>query len=105
MAWDQGLDKNGVAYKIAAADEDRIRAIAEPGTGKSYAMKRWVARLLEEDASPEKVLAVTFTGWHHLARAAASLIPRPGRSSGLPHGADLPRGQVWKLFQGTIVKV
>ena len=45
MAWDQGLDKAGVAYKIAAAKEDRIRVIAGPGTGKSYAMKRRVARL------------------------------------------------------------
>lgn len=35
--------------------------MAGPGTGKSYAMKRRVARLLEEGVPPEKVLAVTFT--------------------------------------------
>jgi hypothetical protein len=38
VAWDQGLDKAGVAYKIASAKENRIRVIAGPGTGKSYAM-------------------------------------------------------------------
>ena len=61
LGWDQGLDKTGVAYKIAAAAGDRIRVIAGPGTGKSYAMKRRVARLLEEQIPPDKVLAVTFT--------------------------------------------
>ena len=61
MAWDEGLDKAGIAYKIASAKEDRIRVIAGPGTGKSFAMKRRVARLLEEKVSPEKILAVTFT--------------------------------------------
>lgn len=61
VAWDKDLDKNGVAYKIAAASGDRIRVIAGPGTGKSYAMKRRVARLLEENVKPDKMLAVTFT--------------------------------------------
>ena len=61
MGWDQGLDKTGVAYKIASATGDRIRVIAGPGTGKSYAMKRRVARLLEEKVDPDTVLAVTFT--------------------------------------------
>lgn len=61
MAWDQGLDKNGVAFKIAAATKNRIRVVAGPGTGKSYAMKRRVARLLEEKVDPATILAVTFT--------------------------------------------
>ncbi len=61
MGWDQGFDKTGVAYKIASATGDRIRVIAGPGTGKSYAMKRRVARLLEEKVDPDTVLAVTFT--------------------------------------------
>lgn len=61
MAWDQGLDKGSVAYKIAAASEKRIRVIAGPGTGKSFAMKRRVARLLESKIEPKQILAVTFT--------------------------------------------
>ena len=47
MAWDDGLTKDSIVYKIAATLEKRIRVIAGPGTGKSFAMKRRVARLLE----------------------------------------------------------
>jgi DNA helicase-2/ATP-dependent DNA helicase PcrA len=61
VPWDEGLDKAGIAFQIASAAGNRIRVIAGPGTGKSYAMKRRVARLLEEKVPPEKVLAVTFT--------------------------------------------
>jgi superfamily I DNA/RNA helicase len=61
MAWDTGLNKSDVAYKIAAATEKRIRVMAGPGTGKSFAMKRRVARLLEAKISPKEILAVTFT--------------------------------------------
>jgi DNA helicase II / ATP-dependent DNA helicase PcrA len=83
VAWDQGLDKAGVAFKIAAAGEDRIRVIAGPGTGKSYAMKRRVARLLEEKVPPEKVLAVTFT------RVAAEDLHRELQKLGVPGCEDL----------------
>ncbi len=61
MAWNDELNKAGVAYKIASAGENRIRVIAGPGTGKSYAIKRRVARLLEKTVPAEKILAVTFT--------------------------------------------
>lgn len=61
MAWDSGLDKGSVAYAIASAPEPRVRVIAGPGTGKSFAMKRRVARLLESGSAPNEVLAVTFT--------------------------------------------
>lgn len=61
MAWNTDLDPASVAYKIAAADEARVRVIAGPGTGKSFAMKRRVARLLESGVDPTRVLAVTFT--------------------------------------------
>ena len=61
MAWDDGLEEESPAYGIASSNEERIRVIAGPGTGKSFAMKRRVARLLEGDIDPERVLAVTFT--------------------------------------------
>jgi superfamily I DNA/RNA helicase len=61
MPWDEGLKKDSVAYRIAAAVEKRVRVIAGPGTGKSFAMKRRVARLLEAKTSPKEILAVTFT--------------------------------------------
>lgn len=86
MAWDQDLDKSGIAYKIAAASGNRIRVIAGPGTGKSYAMRRRVARLLEEKVNPETVLAVTFT------RVAAEDLHRELQKLGVS-GCDKLEGQ------------
>jgi superfamily I DNA/RNA helicase len=67
MAWDTGL--LGVARKIAGTDDSPLRVMAGPGTGKSFALKRRVARLLEEGANAERILAVTFT-----RNAAADLL-------------------------------
>ena len=67
MAWDTGI--TGTALDIAATDECPLRVMAGPGTGKSYAMKRRVARLLESGQAPDRILAVTFT-----RNAAASLV-------------------------------
>ena len=59
MAWDKNL--YGQAKRIAAADESPLLVVAGPGTGKSFALKRRVARLLEQGADPKRILAVTFT--------------------------------------------
>lgn len=67
MSWDDGL--TGTARNIAATDDSPLRVMAGPGTGKSFAMKRRVARLLEAGQNPGRVLAVTFT-----RNAAASLV-------------------------------
>ena len=67
MSWGDGL--TGTARNIAATDESPLRVMAGPGTGKSFAMKRRVARLLEAGQEPSRVLAVTFT-----RNAAASLV-------------------------------
>src|SRR5947209_3097618 len=61
MAWDKELDPDSVAYAIATASESRVRVLAGPGTGKSFAMKRRVAKLLEEGVAPNEILAMTFT--------------------------------------------
>ena len=61
MPWNDGLDPQSPAHGIAAATERFIRVVAGPGTGKSFAMKRRVARLLEEGANPKRILPVTFT--------------------------------------------
>lgn len=61
MAWDDGLDEGSEAYAIAASDNSRVRVVAGPGTGKSFAMKRRVSRLLEEGTEPSEILPVTFT--------------------------------------------
>jgi len=86
MAWDEDLKKGSVAYKIAAATEKRIRVIAGPGTGKSFAMKRRVARLLEAKISPKEILAVTFT------RVAAEDLHRELQKLGVP-GCEELEGQ------------
>ena len=65
--WAQGL--SGAALNIAQTAEPRLRVLAGPGTGKSFAMKRRVARLLMSGQPPRRILAVTFT-----RNAAAELI-------------------------------
>src|SRR5438552_4909782 len=60
MSWDTNL--GGVHREIAASNSNRIRVMAGPGTGKTFAMKRRIARLLEVDhVPPQRILAVTFT--------------------------------------------
>jgi len=61
MAWSDGLIPTTPAYRIASSTNDRIRVVAGPGTGKSFAMKRRVARLLEMSVAPNRILPVTFT--------------------------------------------
>lgn len=67
MSWNDGL--TGTALQIAATPETPLRVMAGPGTGKSFAMKRRIARLLEEGTDPTRILAVTFT-----RNAAASIV-------------------------------
>jgi len=57
--WDYEL--RGAAYRVAASDASPLRVVAGPGTGKTFALMRRVARALQEGADPRRVLAVTFT--------------------------------------------
>jgi len=61
VVWHDGLEVSEKPYAIASSDADNIIVLAGPGTGKSFSMKRRVARLLEEGVKPEQILAVTFT--------------------------------------------
>ncbi len=61
MPWNDGLNPASPAYGIAADPSHCVRVVAGPGTGKSFAVKRRVARLLEEGAAPRRILPVTFT--------------------------------------------
>lgn len=67
MPWDDELA--GVARNIAATNNTPLRVMAGPGTGKSFAMKRRAARLLEGGQTPQRILSITFT-----RNAAASLV-------------------------------
>jgi DNA helicase II / ATP-dependent DNA helicase PcrA len=61
MPWHDNLDRNSPAYAIASSESRFNRIVAGPGTGKSFALKRRVARLLESGAEPARILPVTFT--------------------------------------------
>src|SRR5476649_190543 len=85
MAWDDGLQAGTAAHDIAASTHARIRVVAGPGTGKSFAMKRRVARLLETGVEAAVILPVTFT------RVAAEDLHRELVNMGVP-GCDALRG-------------
>jgi superfamily I DNA/RNA helicase len=73
MSWDENLE--GPALEFAAAAESSIRALAGPGTGKTFALLRRVARLLEEGCDGKTLLVVTFarTAAQDLIRALQEL--------------------------------
>jgi DNA helicase II / ATP-dependent DNA helicase PcrA len=58
VAW--GDDLLGPARDFAASHAARLRALAGPGTGKTFALVRRVARFLEEGNDPDRTLVVTF---------------------------------------------
>jgi DNA helicase-2/ATP-dependent DNA helicase PcrA len=72
MTWNDGLE--GVALAIAGTQDRPLRLMAGPGTGKTFALKRMVARLLTEGVLPRRILVVTFT------RAAAADLKREVRA-------------------------
>jgi DNA helicase II / ATP-dependent DNA helicase PcrA len=57
--WDAGLV--GVHRDIAADPSPSLHVLAGPGTGKTFAMMRRIARLLEDGIAPDRILAVSFT--------------------------------------------
>jgi len=84
MAWNQDL--TGKALAIAGTVCKYLRVMAGPGTGKTFAMKRRVARLLEEGVPAGRLLVVTFT-----RVAAASLVTELGQL-GVEGCADINAG-------------
>lgn len=57
--WDDGLV--GPARHIAELDHTPMRVLAGPGTGKTFALMRRVARLLQNGATASRMLVCTFT--------------------------------------------
>lgn len=83
MPWSDDLDPASPAYQIASSANTRVRVVAGPGTGKSFAMKRRVARLLENGVAPNAILPVTFT------KVAAEDLHRELVNMGVPGCDDL----------------
>lgn len=59
MAWNDDLE--GATLEIAGNDDRRLRVLAGPGTGKTFALRHYVMRLLENRQDPRRILIVTFT--------------------------------------------
>ena len=57
--WDDGLD--GIFRQIAEVDHTPLRVLAGPGTGKTFALIRRVARMLYEEEDADRILVCTFT--------------------------------------------
>ncbi|MFC1937417.1 UvrD-helicase domain-containing protein, partial [Chloroflexota bacterium] len=82
MVWDEGLDEEFIS--IAGYEGSYTCVIAGAGTGKTFALKRKVARLLEQGEMSGSLLAITFT------RPAARDLRNHLRSLGV-EGCDLVR--------------
>jgi superfamily I DNA/RNA helicase len=97
MPWNDNLPPWTPAFAIAASVHRRIRVLAGPGAGKSFAMKRRVARILEvENVPPQRALAVTFT------RVAAEDLHRELASLGVS-GANALNGRTLHSLAMTIL--
>src|SRR5258706_8404815 len=59
MPWNTGLQ--GTPLNIVAYPCTQLRVVGGPGTGKTYALMRRIARLLEQNVQPNHVLAISFT--------------------------------------------
>src|SRR5262249_557947 len=98
MPWDDHLDAQSSAYVIAVSNARRIRGLAGPGGGKSFAMKRRVARLLEAGADASSILAVTFT------RVAAEDLHREMVSLAVDGAANLSGRTVHSLAMQILMR-
>lgn len=61
MAWNDGLSETDPAYMLATSTNKIIRSLAGPGSGKSFAIKKRIEKLIEDGVSTNKILAITFT--------------------------------------------
>lgn len=77
--WDHDLA--GPAKRIAELDHTPMRVMAGPGTGKTFALMRRVARLLQDGVPADRILVCTFT------RTAARDLQKELASLGIA-GAD-----------------
>src|SRR5580700_8861024 len=94
MPWNTGIQ--GTHLSIAAYNGTPLRVVAGPGTGKTFALMRRIARLLEEGVLPEGILAVTFT------RTAASELVGKLANLGAPGAGDVVAKTLHSLSFGLL---
>lgn len=84
-------DLEGPAKRITELNHTPIRVLAGPGTGKTYALTRRVARILRDGVDPTRILVCTF------ARTAAKDIQSEIKNLGI-NGADQVRAETLHAF-------
>lgn len=90
MSWDEGI--TGQALRIAQTNNSIVWVAAGPGTGKTFALMRRLARLLEVDrVASQRILVCTFT------RTAADDMARAVARLGIA-GADKVQAQTVHAF-------
>jgi DNA helicase-2/ATP-dependent DNA helicase PcrA len=89
MPWNDEL--TGQALEIARSNERMIRVIAGPGTGKTRALIRRLARIIEEEENPNSILLVTFT------RVSAADLGRELERLGLRQGRRVVKGTLHSI--------
>ncbi len=90
MPWDDNLE--GPALRIAETSNSPLWVAAGPGTGKTFALMRRLARLLEvERATPDRIFVCTFT------RTAADDLSRSVAALGIS-GVDNVKAQTIHAF-------
>ncbi len=89
MEWNKGL--TGQSLEIASSNENRIRVMAGPGTGKTFTLMRRIARLIQEEVSPESILLVTFT------RTAANDLKQELQNLNIPEVTQIHAGTLHSL--------
>lgn len=87
--WDDSLE--GTARHIAEVEHSPLRVLAGPGTGKTFALMRRAARLLENGADPNRVLVCTFT------RTAAADIEKEIANLGIEGVENVSAGTLHSL--------
>jgi len=89
VSWDDDLE--GATRRIAATALSPLCVLAGPGTGKTFALMRRLARLLQEGAEPERLLVSTFT------RTAASDLARELAALGIEGVRNVRAGTLHSL--------
>jgi DNA helicase-2/ATP-dependent DNA helicase PcrA len=96
MAWDDDIE--GPAYEIAASDDRRLRVLAGPGTGKTFALRHLVMRLLEQNHDPRRILVATFT------RTAARDLQSELANLGVPGCEEINAATLHSFCFGVLVR-
>ncbi len=96
MNWDDGLVDPW--KRVAASEVSPLRVVAGPGTGKTFALMRRVARLLQDGCDPRNIFLCTFT------RTAAADLARALSELKVPGTEKIRAGTVHSFCFGLLAR-